>query len=922
MKRFGLIVAAAALGFLGALAAGCGSSDRREGSIGLQANEALAVQAGDPVLAAAPGYAGSKACSFCHPGIFADWSRTLHNKPLKTVAELGDAIFVNDADGNGVNDFRDGLDLGVANPKVDSAFLAFGANAPRLSFAGGRYLVTIGAVQFEVQRVQGGNGFWKQRYQTRIGRAYYILPVQYNEVEKRYTVYNGANWYTGGNAPRFTMPYGSDNLVLQFAALNNATDRKGIAVSWENKCAGCHQTGLSIRSDDSASYGGTAVTEVVSGYVELNIGCEACHGPGAAHAASRNAADIINPGNFLVTGTAGVQRANEVCGSCHSRGTSVQLPGISDAMEAPALLSGNSIVGFRPGNNLLNDLGASGFYVSLTTSAFWGSANFAAADVNSRFPLFNASKNHHQQWMDIQQGPHAADKPFDVPCFGCHSPHSSANRHMIATTVKEGGVVKVSNTKEENNTLCLACHATFGDFASITTADVQAVADGRTSAAIVTATQNHLIDRAHMAVSLDLANGVGRCTACHMAKTARSATFSAAFVDADGKQKGDIHAHTLKLLMPNVNVVDLDNTYFNRSDPANSLRAGMPNSCSGCHKGAAEIGGNYEIYGWARSGHADYLDTGIGGYGDRLNRSAATAEPYNSTSNASCVPCHTEAGYVAFLGGAAATAHFIPPTEKNFLNCNTCHSSRESEANGHVRQIASVTFPSGLAVTSGESSKICFKCHGGLGSKANVDAATPSGGLFSVVDPHNRVAAAMLYGPQARGGYEYDNVHSTIAQPVVYTFNTFHIGVSCIGCHMAAAPAGNWNIGGHALRMTDGAALNTTACTSCHGAVTSFEVSGSNRNGEIAALLTAVRNSLTSRGVVAPAGSPFFDNITTAAQLRAVYNLKFVSEDPGAYVHNWRYAAQLLYDSLDELDDAIINRSVAVAGVNRAEFGR
>ena len=85
------------------------------------------VQKGDPVLAAASGYVGSERCGVCHAAIYAEWGNTLHNKPLKTVAEVGDAAFVNDADANGVNDFKDALDLaGNAN------FSAYGANAPKM----------------------------------------------------------------------------------------------------------------------------------------------------------------------------------------------------------------------------------------------------------------------------------------------------------------------------------------------------------------------------------------------------------------------------------------------------------------------------------------------------------------------------------------------------------------------------------------------------------------------------------------------------------------------------------------------------------------------------------------------------------------------------------------------------------------------
>ena len=521
--------------------------------------------------------------------------------------------------------------------------------------------------------------------------------------------------------------------------------------------------------------------------------------------------------------------------------------------------------------------------------------------------------------MDIGQGPHAADKPFDVPCFGCHSPHSAANRHMIATTVKEGGVTKVTGTKEENDTLCLACHAAFGDFSGITTADVQTVANGGSSAAVNTAILGHMIRRANMDVPIDLPDGVGRCTACHMPKTARSAAYTSSFLDADGKQKGDIRSHTMNVVMPNTSVLDVTDTFFNTSATDNSVATSMPGACSACHRAStvgSTMAGDYELYGWARSGHADYLDGGIGGYADRLIRNDNTAEAYNSASNTACVSCHTGNGYVDNLARKAPTPHFIPPTERNFLNCTTCHDSAAPAASEHVRQIDNVVFPSGLSVTTGGNSKVCFTCHAGRKSKASVDAAVPTGGVYNFgdVDPHFLPAAAILYGPQAQGGYEYAGKS--------YTVDESHALPSCAGCHMAAGPSGNWNLGGHSLVMESGTALNTTECIQCHGNVASFDVLGNDREGTLTVLLDLLGTSLAAKGVVIadPFVSPYFTNITTQAELRAAYNYKFVSSDPGAHVHNWWYAAQLLYDSLDDLDDGVQNDSVPFPG--KASFSR
>lgn len=191
MKRIAIILAITTLVFSALSLSGCGGS-QREGGVSGGLIEGDEVQRGDPVLAAASGYVGSQKCAECHPNEYIGWSKTLHNKVVKMFSELGTSILVNDHNSNGKNDFEDGLDFndpnfattyGYTNP-----FSSRIPNAPVLSASGGKYYIQIGTTKYEVQRVHGGNGYWKQRYHTKIGNAYYVLPVQYNEVSKKYSL--------------------------------------------------------------------------------------------------------------------------------------------------------------------------------------------------------------------------------------------------------------------------------------------------------------------------------------------------------------------------------------------------------------------------------------------------------------------------------------------------------------------------------------------------------------------------------------------------------------------------------------------------------------------------------------------------------------------------------------------------------------
>ncbi len=69
---------------------------------------------------------------------------------------------------------------------------------------------------------------------------------------------------------------------------------------WAQNCQGCHTTGFEMKGE--------------ARYVELGVGCEACHGPGRAHAEAKGKAPIVNPARL------DPERREMVCASCHTTG--------------------------------------------------------------------------------------------------------------------------------------------------------------------------------------------------------------------------------------------------------------------------------------------------------------------------------------------------------------------------------------------------------------------------------------------------------------------------------------------------------------------------------------------------------------------------------------------------------------------------
>ena len=168
------------------------------------------------------------------------------------------------------------------------------------------------------------------------------------------------------------------------------------AQNWNGMCAQCHSTNLEKNYDpESDSYNTT--------WSDIDVGCEACHGPGSAHVKWAEMSEMARPqtSNFALTQqTSGINSRElvEQCAPCHSRRSTM-----GDYQHDEKDLLDN-------------------FLPSLLTEELY----FADGQIQDEvyvYGSFTQSKMYHQ----------------DVRCSDCHDVHS-------ITLVKEG------------NELCLQCH--------------------------------------------------------------------------------------------------------------------------------------------------------------------------------------------------------------------------------------------------------------------------------------------------------------------------------------------------------------------------------------------------------------------------------------------------------------------------------
>jgi len=359
-------------------------------------------------------------------------------------------------------------------------------------------------------------------------------------------------------------------------------------------CAGCHATGTKIETKDVLDDPKHPFKSVVTAfdYMDLNITCERCHGPGSEHAESEDKSLLISP-QYLTA-----KASNETCGQCHGSH--------SGKSEFPM---GVHKYAFNKKNE--NSIGH-GFFVPGIYDMEDYYFNFDKPSINNKWKegTYNTwpdqvhARAHSMQNSELKRSVHANNPTRKVTCFDCHDSHS-LDGGPASLKVAE---FDFKNAAYRNNTLCLACHAGRGEFAKVTLDDVaelqkdagfEVTKNGKPVGAtsIVIAKSNvakavakHMQNKSSMGGALytpeDKEMATGSCTSCHMAKIGKlfdlndDAQYHLA-LDKNGKSaiaEGNAGNHVFDIVWPAQSAV-LKNPDQSKANDYDI----MPNSCSKCH---------------------------------------------------------------------------------------------------------------------------------------------------------------------------------------------------------------------------------------------------------------------------------------------------------------------------------------------------
>lgn len=313
-----------------------------------------------------------------------------------------------------------------------------------------------------------------------------------------------------------------------------------------------------------------------------------------------------------------------------------------------------------------------------------------------------------------------------------------------------------------------------------------------------------------------------------------------------------------------------------------------------------------------------------------------------------CAACHSTPGYIDFLGADGSEFGIVdaPAPLGTVVNCDACHNSVSAK-------MTSVTFPSGAEITDIPDDARCMVCHQGRASGSSVVSAVEEVGLsaephtvsadLGFINIHYYAAAASLYGSEVGGGFEFEGK--------AYYGKNMHVEgyETCSDCHNP-----------HTL------ALDVAECATCHEGVETVEDLTAIRSvasnvdydgdgdmtegiaGEIETLqetlwaaITVYSAEVAGMQIGYGSGYPYFFNDLNAngevdedeanrdnsyssftpALLEAVYNYQVSLKDHGGYAHNPDYHIQLLFDSIEALNQELGEGGVDMTGATRDAGG-
>lgn len=309
-----------------------------------------------------------------------------------------------------------------------------------------------------------------------------------------------------------------------------------------------------------------------------------------------------------------------------------------------------------------------------------------------------------------------------------------------------------------------------------------------------------------------------------------------------------------------------------------------------------------------------------------------------------CAKCHSTPGHLDFLGEDGSAFGTVEAAAEigTVITCDVCH-------NDTAEATTAVTFPSGVEITDIGPSARCMQCHQGRSWSGTVDEAvadlpvdTPNPDL-AFINIHYFAAGATLYGSEVHAGYEYAGN--------AYQIRTSHVEGfrECIDCHDQHSLEVKVELCGQCHEGV--ASVDDLYNTRMNGSLADFDGDGDVAEGmyyELQGLQELLYQAIQSYAATKAGTAIVYDAATypyffidtnangavddgeaafpnaykswTPRLLQAAYNYQYASKDPGAFAHNPKYVAALLYDSTASLNE-VLAEPVDLSTASRNDAG-
>jgi len=374
-------------------------------------------------------------------------------------------------------------------------------------------------------------------------------------------------------------------------------------------------------------------------------------------------------------------------------------------------------------------------------------------------------------------------------------------------------------------------------------------------------------------------------------------------------------------------------------------------SCQQCHSATSDIGNKIlgAQAGYESSGHL---------LGPRTYAEATIATNTGETfifhgsdamycNGSPCLKCHTHQGFVEYVTTGTNASTVVPSASPP--GCFTCHQPHEND-DFTLSTTAAVTLVNGTTSFDQGDGNLCATCHMATGKVDDFVTGTFPKSIASYEGPH--------HGPQADFimGVNYWDSGQTMAGVSVHSKKSATGPQdSCVTCHhylSTSRQSGSLEMGGHGFYMS--ADVHGTekdlgdVCLQCHTGEFTTDFSGHANDFEansIPALdydgdsvsenmlleIKGLRDTLigyfgngianftgNGTGAIVDAATGAADATSgewhknwdfassvdvTKVQAQSLWNFKYFMEDKSHGVHNPKFAAQILWDAIKNLND-------------------